>query len=227
MFLTAQNAIAQKELSANELLNRSISFHDPNGAWSAFNDTLEIELTIPNSSKRHSSVYINIPEEHFTLEVKKDSDAYVYELDKGTCKILFNGSTEISEEDKKTHRLSCERGNMMKDYYTYLYGLPMKLKDPGAILSPEVSKRVFQGKEYLVLKVSYQEEVGSDVWYFYFDPKSYAMEVYQFYHDEAKNDGEYILLTDLVEIGGIKMPKTRKWYYNSDQKYLGTDKLVN
>jgi hypothetical protein len=35
-----------------------------------------------------------------------------------------------------------------------------------------------QGKEYLVLKVDYQKEIGKDTWYFYFNPKTYAMEVY-------------------------------------------------
>ena len=61
------------------------------------------------------------------------------------------------------------RGSMMKDYYTYLYGLPMKLKDPGTIVDPKVTKKRFKGKRYLVLKVSYDQEVGKDTWYFYFD----------------------------------------------------------
>ena len=51
------------------------------------------------------------------------------------------------------------------------------------------------------------------------------MEVYQFYHEESKNDGEYILLDGLEEIEGIKMPKTRAWYTNKEEKYLGTDTL--
>jgi len=52
------------------------------------------------------------------------------------------------------------------------------------------------------------------------------MEVYQFFHEEGKNDGEYILLSGMEEINGIKMPKTREWYYNKDDKYLGTDILT-
>ncbi len=31
-----------------------------------------------------------------------------------------------------------------------------------------------------------KKEVGEDTWYFYFDPLTYAMEVYQFYHEEEK-----------------------------------------
>ena len=113
----------------------------------------------------------------------------------------------------------------MKNYYTYLYGLPMKLKDPGTQLDPKAFKKIFQGKEYWVLKVSYAPAVGKDVWYFYLDPMTYQLRHYQFYHDEQKGDGEYILLSGEIEIGGIKMPKDRAWYMNLDQKYLGTDFL--
>ena len=101
----------------------------------------------------------------------------------------------------------------------------MKLKDPGTIVNEKVEKKVFKGKEYYVLKVNYTEAVGKDVWYFYFDPVTYAMEVYQFYHDQNKNDGEYIILEDMEIVNEIKMPKTRAWYYNKDNKYLGTDIL--
>ncbi len=114
---------------------------------------------------------------------------------------------------------------MYKNYYTYLYGLPMKLKDPGTIIDDKVERKVFHGKEYLVLKVTYTEDVGKDIWYFYFNPKTYAMEVYQFFHDEAENDGEYILLTEEKSINDIIMPKNRAWYTNKENKLLGTDIL--
>jgi len=65
----------------------------------------------------------------------------------------------------------------------------MKLRDEGMIVDPKVIRKNFMDKEYLTLKVTYDKAVGSDTWYFYFDPQTYAMEVYQFYHDESKNDG--------------------------------------
>jgi len=52
------------------------------------------------------------------------------------------------------------------------------------------------------------------------------MEVYQFFSDESKNDGEFILLKGEEEVSGIKMPKIRAWHYNKDDKYLGTDVLT-
>ena len=50
------------------------------------------------------------------------------------------------------------------------------------------------------------------------------MEVYQFFK-ETKDSGEYILLSDLETINEIKFPKTRAWYYNKNDDYLGTDTL--
>ena len=142
-----------------------------------------------------------------------------------TCILKIDGKAIISEKDRATYNISCERAKKMRDYYTYLYGLPMKLKDPGTLLDPLVDTKTFKGKNYLVLKVTYSKEVGTDTWYFYFDPSSYAMEAYQFFHDESKNDGEYILLSGEEIINNVKIPKTRAWYYNKNDQYLGTDIL--
>jgi len=83
---------------------------------------------------------------------------------------------------------------MYRNYYTYLYGLPMKLKDLGRIISPRVLEKKINGSSYWVLKVNYKPDLGSDTWYFYFDKNSYALKRYQFFHDESKNDGEHIVL---------------------------------
>ena len=58
------------------------------------------------------------------------------------------------------------------------------------------------------------------------------MEIYQFFKTdengkEKPDSGEYILLTEEAIVNGIKMPKIRAWYYNKDDKYLGTDTVVD
>ena len=75
------------------------------------------------------------------------------------------------------------------------------------------------------LRVTYDEGVGDDTWYFYFDPRSYALVGYRFYHDPAKNDGEYIVLEGESEIGSLRLPRTRKWYTHADDRHLGTDTI--
>ncbi len=215
-----------QQLTGAQLLEKAISFHDPNSAWQSLHAQLNIKMNTPDGKERVSEITMDLPKEYFKVNSTKDGTEIEQIVSKQTCELILNGSTDISEEEIKTHRLTCERAKMYKDYYTYLYGLPMKLKDKGTIIDPDVQTKTFKGKEYLVLKVTYEKEVGEDIWYFYFDPQTYAMEVYQFFHDESKNDGEYILLSGIETVSGIKMPKTRAWYYNKDDKYLGTDILT-
>ncbi len=224
-FLFLNTAVGQ-EVTGSQLLENSIEYHDPNGSWDSFKGILSITMQTPKGSDRISDIALNLPEEYFKLTSNKDENVIEYTLDKDECILALNGSTVISKAETDSLRLTCDRANMMKDYYTYLYGLPMKLKDPGTVIDPKVRTKTFKGKEYLVLKVSYEKTVGKDTWYFYFDPKNFAMEVYQFYHDQSKNDGEYILLNGEEKIMGIKMPKTRAWYFNKNDTYLGTDILT-
>ena len=215
-----------QDLSPNQLLNKSIAYHDPQGNWVDFKGQLFITMETPNSSHRLSEITIDLPQQYFKLVTKKDNIITEQIINKGSCKLLLNGSETVSEDEIAKHRLTCDRTQTMRNYYTYLYGLPMKLKNPGTLLDRKVYQKTFKGKIYDVLKVTYDEAVGKDTWYFYFDPATYALEVYQFYHDEEKNDGEYIILNGLEEINGIKIPKIRAWYYNKDDKYLGTDTLT-
>ena len=218
------NAFGQ-ELTGAELLEKAIEFHDPNDNWKSFHGKMLITMENPKSSSRSTVIELNLPTNYFMSTVKKDNYTIESELNKDECTLKLNGSTSIFPRIKDSLNISCERAKMMKNYYTYLYGLPMKLKDPGTIIDSKVQKKNFKGKEYLVLKAGYEKEVGTDTWYFYFDPKTYAMEVYQFFHDESKNDGEYILLSEMVTVNGIKIPKVRAWYYNKADKYLATDIL--
>lgn len=213
-----------QELIGNKLLEKAIQYHDPNSKWETFNGQLSITMEIPEKPNRDSNIHINLPKEYFKIEASNGKNTTTYLLNKDNCSILYNGHTPNAQEQEK-HKLTCKRAKLFKNYYTYLYGLPMKLKDPGTIVHDKVESKTFKGKTYWVLKATYSESVGKDTWYFYFDKNTYALEVYQFFHDESKNDGEYILLTGQEIINDIKMPKTRAWFMNKDNKYLGTDIL--
>lgn len=215
-----------QELTGEQLLAKAIEYHDPNGNWNTFKGKLFITMETPDTKDRVSEISMDLPAEYFKLIWQRDKNTATQIVAKDSCSIALNGSNEISEENIKKLRLTCEHTKMMKDYYIYLYGLPMKLKDNGTVIESKTQRKNFKGKEYLVLKVNYEEPVGGDTWYFYFDPGTYAMEAYQFFHDEAKNDGEYILLSGEETINEIKFPKTRAWYYNKDDKYLATDILT-
>lgn len=223
----AQSTTASQSLpTAEAVLKASIQYHDPKGVWAKEAFQLSLRESRADGSARETTIRLDNKTGAFELSQKREDHLLFRSIKGDQCETKLDGSTEISEEDRKKHRLTCDYNRNMSNYYTYLYGLPMKLRDPGTIIHETIQVKNFQGKELLEIKVTYDPEVGKDTWYFYFDPSSYALKGYRFYHDESKNDGEYITLAGEERIGKLRLPKVRKWYTHQEDKLLGTDELV-
>ncbi|WP_368670295.1 DUF6503 family protein [Flavobacterium sp. K5-23] len=149
-----------QELSGQDLLKKTIEYHDANNNWDTFNGKLFIEMKAPNGSDRLSEVVIDLPNQYFKLSALKNNTKVEHIVDKNISSFTLNGNSTFTEEEAKTYNLTETRAKFMKNYYTFLYGLPMKLKDSGTIINPAVERKEFMGKEYLVLKVKYEEGVG-------------------------------------------------------------------
>ena len=90
-------------------------------------------------------IRVDLPNEFFQLFANQDNISYEYTLENQKCNINFNGHM-ATEEEKTANNLSCERAKMYQNYYTYLYGLPMKLKDAGTIIHEKVALKKFKGE---------------------------------------------------------------------------------
>jgi hypothetical protein len=217
---------SQESLSGQEVLNRSIAYHDPNGVWATVGCELDFEATRPNADSRFTNIFIDNAQGDFCMTREIDHHQVARHIISNSVTYDIDGSTEYSDVDIETFQLSDDRSYTMRDYYLYLWGLPMKLKDKGTIVHDEVIYTTFNNQKVIKLKVTYDEETGSDVWYFYLDPTNYSLHGYQFFHDEAVNDGEYITLGPSLDFSGMKIPAERSWYVNKDSTYLGTDNII-
>ena len=225
-FFLMGNIFAQT-LTSQQLLDKSIQYHDPKGKWNKAKLTLELKQDTPKRADRYTTAVVDNKRMNFSMTDKMEGKTIARIWKDGKCSFVFNGNKNPSQEDIEKNKLTCDRTKLMHGYYMYLYGLPMKLKDAGTIIHEEVKSTTFQGKECLSFKVTYKEDVGKDTWYFYFHPKTYALIGYRFYKDESKNDGEYITLEDEVVVKGMRIPRDRKWYFNIDDNFLGTDYLMS
>lgn len=218
-------SIHAQSITADQLVNRTIAFHDPDGWWDRVKMDMVIEMKTPNRPARLSNVVVDNINGGFEISVLSNDKLLEWMVDgKDSCdfKVNFVAPT-VAQADSLS--LTIDRAKFLRNYYTYLYGLPMKLKDAGTRIGDEVIETTFMGKPVLALRVTYDESVGKDIWYLYFNPSTYAMVGYRFYHDEAKNDGEYIVLEDMIIEQGLRIPRNRSWFTNAEDKLLGTDYL--
>jgi len=216
--------ISAQQMSADELIRKSVSFHDPNGVWPSFQSSLNLIQENPKNENRKRKIFLDIKGGTFKFEGVYPEGRLQYEVENGQGKALWNNSESIIDSIKSKYRITDDRALMYRNYYSYLYGMPMKLRDKGTVVHPDVETVVFHGKEFYKIKVSYDESVGNDTWYFYFNKATCALGAYEFWK-KVPGDGEYLLLEGIKEIDGVKLPEKIAWYMTIDDRWLGTDVL--
>ena len=227
VFVLLIPALAIAQQSGEELIAASIKFHDPENNWSETKAIFNFSDTRPGNDARPATMYLNNATGTLCVMRVQDGAKVTRHTEIDICTYDVDGNFQPSAEEIEKFTLTEKRTLMLRNYYLYLWGLPMKLTDPGTRIDPRIYNKEFNGKSTKVAKVTYDAEVGSYIWYFYFEPETYEMIGYQFFHDEAKGDGEYILLSEIMEVNGIKIPRNRAWYTNPDSTLLGTDHLVS
>ena len=208
------------------LVERAIVHHDPHGRWGNARFEMRFRETRPDGSERRTRVRFDDQQRSFEILTEREGAEIEGLLAGDECVITLDGSTEFTDQERDKYRLTCDRIEWLRNYYTYLWGMPMKLRDPGTRIDSQVTEASYQQQKVWTVRVTYDEEVGSDVWYFHFDQETSALVGYRFYHDEAKNDGEYIVLEGETDASGMRIPTTRRWYTNAEGRHLGDDILV-
>ena len=208
------------------LLERTTSYHDPDSSWMAQTVELRIETGYADGSTRTRLATLDYASAAFMDRTEKDGRVLEQELLAEECRFFVDGVEESDAAVLEELGLGCDRAHMMRNYLSYLWGLPMKLTDPGTRVDDETSATVFQGRDVLDLKVTYDPEVGTDVWHMYIDPATGRLVGYAFYRTAAEEHGEYIVLEDEVVVGTARIPARRHWYRVPGDEFLGTDTLI-
>lgn len=191
--------------SADKILAKAVTYHDPQDSWSTLSSTFTFKETRPDGPDRSTVIVLDNANSYMKINRNEEE---VYEVNSEVAEVL--------KGDKEK-----DRALVLRNYYLYLWGLPMKLYDKG---TPEItlSEDEKVGESNCnVLRVSYEK----DTWYFFIDETSGRMLQYKFYQDEEEIKGELITLEDEIIANGIKIPQKRSWYTLPEMKYLGTDFL--
>ena len=215
---------------ARALVERSVTFHDPDGAWGRVPISMSWTGTDGAGAERVAvELRFGADERAFSLVGRYRGSELAYETSADGWSAAVDGVFEpdLAVDVRETMRLHRENGMFWRSYYGFLAGLPMKIADPGAHLDPDVIETTFMDQPVQAVRATYDADVGADTWYFYFDRDTAQLVGCRFHHDEAANDGEYIVFEDLAEGGGLRLPRSRSWHVNADDRHLGTDEVTD
>lgn len=197
--------ILNAQQSAQQVLNKAIRYHDPQSNWSSLATTFNFKETRPSGPDRSTIVLLD-NSKGFVKVNRNDEE--IYEVS-GEVASVLKGDREK------------ERGLTLRNYYLYLWGLPMKLQDQSTPEIELMARETVEDSSCDVLRVAYEK----DTWYFYFDSNSGRMVQYKFFQNQEETKGELIKLEEETIVNDIRIPRKRSWYTLPEMNYLGTDIL--
>lgn len=199
-----------KILTAQDIVDASIKFHDPENKWSALNAdfVFESKFETNDSVPEELHININVPENGFQYTNLDRKIDITYNQD--SCEVLKGTGT-------------CGGFRWTKNFYTYVWGLPMKLKDSATVVKPKYTLDTIQNIPLYVISVPYEKENFK----FYFDQKSFEIKFFGFVKNGGLSKGEFIRLSGLYEYEGIKFPKHKRWEDLFNPELIGTNEVLS
>lgn len=208
-FLFVSSCVTPDDLTAEKIINKSIQFHDPNGEWANF---------VGRYYLNSQSVFTNNELEKLVVTIDVPKNAFVY--NNTFRKVIVSMSADSCHV--VSGEATCASYSWTKNFYTYVWGLPMKLNDFETPLAEEVKTVTFDGMLCYELNVNYE----NDTWFYFINKKTYQLEGFKFYTNQERTKGETVYLSKIKTVGGMQIPSFRKWTDVVTDSILGTTEMT-
>lgn len=217
--------------TAQEWIDYSISYHDPKNNWHKFKSDISSFSKVDRGgeslqeSTRHfsfdnssSSFGIDMDVQDLPLSVSINNDH---------CQTVWE-KKELTAEEQERYITDCKFGENYRNYYRYLIGLPMVLKDESTIVNPTVDDENINGKLYKKITVNYAPVSENPTWEFFIDPSDGKLVRSIFTRYDENNEvtgGEILDYPDHQLFQGMQLRTKMLWYY-LNEKFLADETYV-
>lgn len=93
----------------SKLLDKAIRYHDPNDSLRSFKSDFIVIMELPSGDKRISQINIDRPSPTFKWTADKAGKNIEQIVVGDTCILKTDATAIISEKDRASHNISCER----------------------------------------------------------------------------------------------------------------------
>jgi hypothetical protein len=208
-------------LTAAEILEKSIKFHDPEGKWNQFSGKLKLNVCFQNTGNTYGTeiIEIDVARDFYQWTRLINGFKVVKGIEDGRIFYSVNGNSNPSPEERKAFSINENNISMMKEHHYWHFGKFNHLKNIGATLQPQVTKAVFIDKPCYQLtftgenlKVNHPYFKQKNI--FWIDPVTFAIVGWIY-------DTGYGRMEGTININGLKVPAVETWYSKENNNLQG------
>ncbi|MFY0632031.1 MAG: hypothetical protein JXR05_16855 [Flavobacteriaceae bacterium] len=216
----------EKELTSNEVLEKSIQKHDPKNQWSNAIFSFRIQEPRLKNPERFSLVFIDNSNNSFMLMRNRGGKTASYQINpKGITSVSLDNKIVEDSLSIQKYMLQPRRVKSYQNFYQMMLGLPMSLNENTIAEFNAISKTVFNGKSSYKVQIKLKEPMFSDVWNLFISYDDFTLLGIEMIFPEEPNKGERLDFEKSIQIGEMTIPRIRHWYELNDT-YSGSDVIV-
>lgn len=225
LYFCACSSSSAEKIDATTVLEACFSYHDPNDEWPKWaGEYVVVEPRLQNPGRR-SEVIFNPGAAIFEMERAYGTDIFRWKVSNSRDQAFLNGQLVTDTTLINKHRLTSERADGYRRFYSYTLGLPASLKGKYRLLDPEAVLMEWKGYEVYKIEMEVENAPIATHWELFVDSKDYRLRSYQLLPEEGL--GEYLMLDQEMEVRGMKWPRVKHWYASENDEYLGSDLILS
>jgi hypothetical protein len=217
--------------TAQEWIDYSISYHDPKNNWQKFKSQIRSFSKVDRGgeSLEESTRKFSFENQTSSFAMRMEVQDYPLSIDitNDNCQTIWKKKEQTIEEQNK-YITDCKYGENYRNYYRYLIGIPMVLKDESTIVNQLVEDEKINDKIYKKVTVNYAPVKANPTWEFFIDPLNGKLVRSKFIRYNDKNQvtgGEILDYPEHQLFQGMQLRTKMLWYY-LNEKFLADETYV-
>ncbi len=204
----SQDKSAITNLSASEILDKTIKYYDPDGLWDTYKGKLFEVTLFPNNYVVKETIEIDKPNDFYLSTCFQDFGTLKRGINKGKNTFSLNDKLDIPEDIKTNWGISDDGIKMYREVHYGHFGLPMVVKKSGMTIQNEARITDFDGRKCFAVTFTGKPELiinpyYSGEWILYIDMNNFSMRGLKWMNGEQKG---YAIFAGESKINGITLP---------------------
>lgn len=214
LLIAGINSMAQNEkipvtLSAEEIHEKCIQYHDPTGVWDTYKGKMHHVTVFARNYVVTETIEFDKPNNYYLSTAFQDFGIIKRGMDKGKHFFSLNDDTIVSQQIKDNWGLSKEGINRFKNQHLGHFGMPMLLKTAGMTITKNAEIVKFDGRDCYALTFTgvpgkVIDPIFEATMTLHIDHTSFCLRGYYWiFNENAKFTAVY---SGEIAINGLKIP---------------------